>query len=111
MKVADVMTREVRTCSAEDRLDVAAKLMWALGCGCVPVVDEANRAVGILTDRDVCIAAVTQRGPLNALRAAGAMTTEVYACGPGDTLAAADFRHHALGRRKFQLGFRPVLPH
>ena len=29
-------------------------------CGCVPVVDEQNKPVGILTDRDICMAAYTQ---------------------------------------------------
>ena len=33
MDVSDVMTREVRTCTAEDGLQIAAQLMWALGCG------------------------------------------------------------------------------
>jgi CBS domain-containing protein len=89
MDVSDVMTREVRTCTAEDGLQIAAQLMWALGCGCVPVVDEEDRVVGMLTDRDVCIAALAQHRPLDALRAASAMTTEVYWCKPDDTLAAA----------------------
>jgi CBS domain-containing protein len=31
--------------------------MWENDCGCVPVVDDNGRAGGMITDRDVCMAA------------------------------------------------------
>ena len=42
-----------------DSLNRAAQIMWERRCGCVPVID-AGRVVGLLTDRDVCMAAYTQ---------------------------------------------------
>ena len=59
MKVEDLMTRSVGTCRPTDTLSSAAQLMWERDCGCVPVVsdDGSNRVVGMLTDRDICMAA------------------------------------------------------
>ncbi len=60
MKVEERMTREVDTRAPEDSLDTAGRIMWERDCGCVPVVERdangAARVVGMLTDRDVCMA-------------------------------------------------------
>ena len=68
MKVEQVMNRNVKTCRSSDSLDRAAQLMWENDCGCVPIVDDEGRGVGMVTDRDVCMAAYTQGGPLTHLR-------------------------------------------
>jgi CBS domain-containing protein len=60
MSVADIMTREVRTCSASDSLNRAAQLMWENDCGALPVVDAEGKAIAMITDRDICMAAYTQ---------------------------------------------------
>ena len=60
MKVAELMTKDVCTCSPDDTLSRAAQLMWEHDCGAVPVVDGEGRTVGIVTDRDICMAAYTQ---------------------------------------------------
>ena len=64
MKVADSMTRDVRACSVHDSLNAAARVMWENDCGCVPIVDSQGRLVGIVTDRDICMATYTQGVPL-----------------------------------------------
>ena len=89
MNVRDLMTQDVKTCRSHDSLDVAASLMWSSDCGCVAVVDEAGRVVGMLTDRDICMAALTQAAPLSQLRAESAMAREVHWCEPEDTLLTA----------------------
>ena len=60
MKIKDVMTPNVRTCFMSDSLATAAQLMWDHDCGCVPVLSEDARVVGMLTDRDICMAAYFQ---------------------------------------------------
>ena len=50
------MTTPVRTCRTTALLGDAARIMLDAGCGCVPVVDRRGRLVGMLTDRDVCLA-------------------------------------------------------
>lgn len=90
MKVEQLMTRTVRTCGPWDPLNEAARIMWEQDCGCVPVVDEQGHVIGIVTDRDVSMAAYTRGLPLWALQVDGAMARQVHTCRPGDSLAAAE---------------------
>jgi CBS domain-containing protein len=90
MHVENVMKRDVKTCRREDFLDAAARTMWEHDCGCVPVVDDEGHVVGMLTDRDICMAAYTRGATLASLRVDGAMATTVYCCGPKDSLATAE---------------------
>ncbi len=90
MNVGQLMTQNIRACRLEDTLDIAAQIMWDNDCGCVPVIDAHRRVVGMLTDRDICMAAYTQGGSLRMLRVSSAMSKKVYSCKPEDTLAAAE---------------------
>lgn len=47
-----IMQRDVVTVSAEDTLVDAAKLMWEGKFGCLPVVDDDDVLVGIVTQAD-----------------------------------------------------------
>ena len=51
--VGEVMTRDAVTASQEDTVRSVLGLMLEHGISCVPVVDQ-GRAVGILTERDLC---------------------------------------------------------
>jgi predicted transcriptional regulator len=48
-----VMSREVALCRATDRLEDIADLVKKRGLKNVPIVDDQNRPVGLLTARDV----------------------------------------------------------
>jgi CBS domain-containing protein len=89
MKVERIMRHDVKTCHPQDSLNNAAQIMWEDSCGAVPVVDEQFRPVGLLTDRDICMAAYTQGGALHALRVEGAMARRIVSCGPEDDIADA----------------------
>ncbi len=90
MRVEELMTRSVRTCRVQDMLDAPARAMWDGDIGCVPVVDETSRVVGIVTDRDVCMAAYTQGRPLAAIAVSTAMASAVLSVLPHEELAAAE---------------------
>jgi CBS domain-containing protein len=90
MKVEQVMSRNVKTCVSHDTLNRAAQLMWENDYGCVPVVDDEGRAVGMITDRDVCMAAYTQDGLLSRSQVGSAMARDVRSCRPTDTVAEAE---------------------
>jgi len=77
MKIEDLMTRDVRTCTPADNLNAAANVMWEQDCGAVPVVDEGGRPVGILTDRDVCMTAFFHGATLSDLNVSGVMAKEL----------------------------------
>jgi len=100
MKVEQVMTRDVKLCRPEQSLSDAARLMWDHACGCVPVVDDRDRVVGVLTDRDVCMAAYTRGLPLADMTVSSAMSRRVFACHMGDALETAEaiMREHQVRR-------------
>jgi CBS domain-containing protein len=92
MKVGQLMSRTVQPCHPGDALDSAARIMWERDCGCVPVVAEeegGSRVVGMLTDRDVCMAAYTQGRPLHSIDVASAMSKNVCSCRETDSLGVA----------------------
>jgi len=82
MKTRQVMTRFVLTVDPRDALDRAARIMSGRRCGCLPVVEEGQRLVGILTDRDICMTAARRGLALNALQVQDAMRTPVFSCEP-----------------------------
>ena len=89
MIVEQIMKRPVKACSSHDLLHTAAKIMWDFDCGCVPVVD-GGKVVGMLTDRDICMAAYLQGGPLTAMAVSTAMSRELFVCRPTDPVATAE---------------------
>ncbi len=93
MKVADLMTSDVRSCTIHDSLNAAARIMWDHDCGCAPVVDAHGKLIGIVTDRDICMAAYTQGVPLQAIRVERAMSPKVISCARTDDL---DTAHHLM---------------
>ena len=90
MKVAVIMKR-AHTCSPIATLHEAAGLMDAHRCGWLPVV-AAGQLVGVLTDRDITLAAYRSRKPLWDLQVAQAMTPDVRTCGPEDDIEVAETR-------------------
>jgi CBS domain-containing protein len=81
MKVQDAMTYDVQTCSPETNLAAAAMQMWRGDFGVMPVV-AGGRVVGMITDRDICIAAATKhRDPAN-IRVKEVISGQVYGCSP-----------------------------
>lgn len=65
------------SCGPHERLGRVAQIMWELDCGVVPVVSDTDALLGILTDRDVCMAAFTSGRPLADIPATLAMTHDV----------------------------------
>lgn len=92
MKVQDVMTKEVGTCRPTDSLSTAAQLMWERDCGCVPVVsdDGSNQLVGIVTDRDICMATHFRGASPGAVCVGDVMSTKLRTIGPSETPADAE---------------------
>jgi len=99
MKVEKIMQECAWTCRPEDSLNTAAQIMWENDCGCVPVV-AGERIVGMLTDRDVCMAAYLQGKPLRDVPVALAMSKTVHTCATSDDVATAEdmMRTHRIRR-------------
>lgn len=97
---AAVMTRNVRTCSADDSLNQAARIMWEVDCGAVPVIDSDGKLIGIVTDRDVCMAAYTRGQPIWACVVGSVMSTPSHHCAPHHSVEqiAEIMREHQIRR-------------
>lgn len=100
MRVEETMTREVKVCSPTDSLNHAAQLMWENDFGSIPVVEGDSKIVGMLTDRDICMAAYTQGASLHGAQVSTAMSREVFSCQSGDDVTAAqrEMRTHRVRR-------------
>jgi CBS domain-containing protein len=90
MKVKDLMAEVVFTCTPEAPLSEAARIMWERDCGIVPVVDGTGRVAGVVTDRDACMAALTQGRPLSEIPVRSAMATGIHTCHPDHDVAHAE---------------------
>ena len=86
MRVKERMTQPLATCHVNDGLHVAAQLMWDRNCGAVPVVNDDGQLVGILTDRDICMAAYVRGLPLDAILVNSVMTKHVISADPEQDL-------------------------
>jgi CBS domain-containing protein len=88
MKVKELMTTDVKRCSLETNLAAAASIMWEGDCGAVPVTDERDHVVGIITDRDICIAAATRPRTEGEIPVKDVISGALYTCAPGDDVRA-----------------------
>lgn len=86
MKAENWMIRKVCTCRPETGMNEAAYLMWQNDCGVLPVVDAQDKVVGLITDRDLCMGACLRGKSLADLRVEEAMSHDVFACLPSDTI-------------------------
>lgn len=84
-KIEEIMHRVVWTCHRDDSCAVATRLMWEHDIGAIPTVDHEGRVVGIVTDRDICMAAYLTGKPIADIPVHLAMADRVITCNAGDT--------------------------
>jgi CBS domain-containing protein len=90
MLVQDLMAHPAITCHVNDGLDSAAQKMWDHDCGALPIVNDDGTVTGMITDRDVCMAALTQGRPIHELLVNVAMSKHVVTVGPAQTVGDAE---------------------
>ena len=78
----EIMTKNVRTATRETSLREAAIMMRDGDMGAVPIVED-DRLVGIVTDRDIVIRAITE-GRDAETPVGEVMTSELFTVGPED---------------------------
>jgi CBS domain-containing protein len=111
MKVSDLMTSQVATVRSNDTCSTAARLMWDCDCGSLPVVGDGNQVSAIVTDRDLCMAALFQDRALSAIPVSQAMSKDLKVCGPDDSVTTAEriMRTHQIRRLPVIDGERRLL--
>jgi CBS domain-containing protein len=100
MIVAEVMEPQASACSPNDSLRVAAQIMWERDCGSVPVTEDGGRVVGMITDRDICMAAYLRDTRLGECAVGEVMARPAAACRPSDPIGKAEstMREHRIRR-------------
>jgi CBS domain-containing protein len=89
MKVREIMTADVSACQLETSLADAAKTMWDRDCGILPIVTSEGRVVGMISDRDICMAVATKGRTPDRISVREVSAGKVYACLPEDETGAA----------------------
>lgn len=89
MKAKEIMTsKSLKYCTPGTRLHEAAKIMKSSNCGSLPVVDEEQHILGMITDRDICLTlADNYPGPHAQLLVKDVMTSHVQTVHAEDHLA------------------------
>jgi len=87
MTAKDLMTTDVKSCGADADLASVAKIMWDCDCGTVPVVNEARKVIGMITDRDICIAAATRSTAPANIRVREVMSGRIHKCFSEDAVS------------------------
>jgi CBS domain-containing protein len=92
VKVEQLMTRDVEVCTETDTLNRAAELMWEHDCGFIPVISANGDGgiVGVVTDRDIAMAAYTQGKQLWAIPLGTAIARKVIVCHASDDISRAE---------------------
>jgi CBS domain-containing protein len=89
MIIKEVMNPKVTTCGPDATLEDAALLMWHGDCGTVAVVDETGAAIGIITDRDICMAVAFQHKPPREIQVQEVMSRQLYTCQADNDIMSA----------------------
>jgi CBS domain-containing protein len=100
MNVEDLMSHSVKACPSGATLEAAAQIMLEKDCGVVPVVDQNGCVVSVVTDRDICLAALKDRRPLSELSVDTACSKKLVVAHPQDPLKIAEelMREHQIRR-------------
>lgn len=88
MRIKDLMTRKVETCTPDTTLAEAGWKMWERDCGVLPILSD-GKVVGMVTDRDIAIAAATKAHSAREIAVREVMNRKVHACDPEEDLSAA----------------------
>jgi CBS domain-containing protein len=89
MTVQDIMTSDVQCCGPDTNLAEAAKMMWDSDCGALPVLNVQGRVVGMITDRDICMAAATKNKPACDITVWETVSGKAHTCHMSDDVHTA----------------------
>lgn len=90
MKVKDCMCGEVCCVKPDTKVYEVAKLMEKNHIGCVPVCDNQNCLVGVITDRDIILRTVACDKDVKSTNASDIMTCNVCTCNENDDISDAE---------------------
>lgn len=87
MKVKDVMTPDAKAIWIKGSLADAAREMWENDCGALPIVKDDRKVVGIITDRDICMATAMRDRVPSRISVEEVMNGKIYSATPEEDVA------------------------
>ena len=92
MRVKDCMCGEVCWVKPDTKVSEIAKIMNQNHIGCVPVCDDKNSLVGIITDRDIILRTIACDKDVKTTNASEIMTCNVCTCNKEDNIYDAELK-------------------
>jgi CBS domain-containing protein len=100
MKVKEIMTPAAKAIWLTESLADAAKLMWENDCGVLPIIKDGRKVIGLITDRDICMAVAMRDTNPSGVSVEEVMTGQVYSVTPEDDVNEAlnEMQEHKIRR-------------
>lgn len=100
MKIKEVMTTDAKATWITESLADAAKKMWENDCGVLPIIKDGRKVVGMITDRDICMAIAMRDRIPSAISVEEVMNRIVYAAEAEEDIEQAlqTMREHKVRR-------------
>jgi CBS domain-containing protein len=89
MKVKEVMMGTPYFCRSNTNLGSATELLWNANCGFLPVEGSDGKVIGVVTDRDICIALGTRARLAGEVFVGEVMSGKLCSCLPDDDIHVA----------------------
>ena len=86
MKVCDCMCSDIVTVKPDATVSDVAKKMQETHVGCLPVCDEQNKLVGLVTDRDLTLRCIACDKDYKTTPVSEVMTTNIFTVRPDDNI-------------------------
>lgn len=90
MKVKDCMCNEVCCITPDSTIKECATIMCNKHVGCIPVCDNSQNVVGLVTDRDIILRAIACDKDVKTTPVSEIMTCEVCSCSPEVDITEAE---------------------
>jgi len=90
MKVRECMCKEVSCVKPETKISDVAKLMQNKHVGCIPICDNSNKVVGLVTDRDLILRSLACDKDIKQTPVSEVMTTKVFNISPDAEVSEAE---------------------
>lgn len=89
MKVKEVMAPNAKAIWLTESLTDAARLMWENDCGVLPIIKDGRKVIGMITDRDICMAMAMRNQSPSGISVEEVMNDHVYSVTPEDDIDQA----------------------
>jgi CBS domain-containing protein len=89
MKVKEIMTPDAKAIWLTESLADAAQLMWENDCGVLPIIKDGRKVIGMITDRDICMAVAMRDKNPSGVSVEEVMTGLIYSVNPEDEIDQA----------------------